>query len=101
MVNYKVNNMLSVMYLHMSEFAFFRFRSHNMLTKEEEEHKEEIVQLTEEVLQAKGIQCDASISKIPEEELKEILEKVRELRKKKKKKQEAAIQEEGYIYKGR
>ncbi len=66
----------------MSEFAFFRFRSHNMLTKEEEEHKEEIVQLTEEVLQAKGIQCDASISKIPEEELKEILEKVRELRKK-------------------
>ena len=55
-----------------------------MLTKEEEEHKEEIVQLTEDVLQAKGIQCDASISKIPEEELKEILEKVRELRKKKK-----------------
>jgi hypothetical protein len=85
----------------MSEFAFFRFRSNNMLTKEEEEHKEEVVQLTEEVLQAKGIQCDASISKITEEELKEILEKVRELRKKKKKKQEAAIQEEGYIYKGR
>jgi hypothetical protein len=88
----------------MSEFAFFRFRSHNMLTKEEEEHKEEIVQLTEEILQAKGIQCDASISKIPEEELKEILEKVREIRKKKKKKQsstEAANQEEGYAYKGR
>ena len=43
-----------------------------MLTQEEEEHKEEIIQLTEEVLQAKGIQCDASISKIPEEELIEI-----------------------------
>ena len=88
----------------MSEFAFFRFRSHNMLTKEEAEHKEEIVQLTEEVLQAKGIQCDASISKITEQELKEILEKVRELRKKKKKKQsstESANQDEGYIYKGR
>jgi hypothetical protein len=84
----------------MSEFAFFRFRSHNMLTKEEEQHKEEIVQLTEEVLQAKGIQCDARISKIPEEELREILEKVRGLRKKKKK-QEAAKQEEGYAYKGR
>ena len=84
----------------MSEFAFFRFRSHNMLTKEEEEHKEEIVQLTEEVLQAKDIQCDARISKIPEEELREILEKVRGLRKKKKK-QEAAKQEEGYAYKGR
>ena len=85
----------------MSEFAFFRFRSNNMLTKEEEEHKEEVVQLTEEVLQAKGIQCDARISKIPEEELREILEKVRGLRKKKKKKQEAAKQEEGYLYKGR
>ena len=55
-------------------------------------------------MQAKGIQCDASISKIPEQELKEILEKVRELRKKKKKKQsstESARQDEGYIYKGR
>ena len=29
----------------MSEFAFFRFGSHNMLTKEEREHKEEIIQL--------------------------------------------------------
>ena len=85
----------------MSEFAFFRFRSLNMLTKVEEEHKEEIVQLTEDVLQAKGIQCDARISKIPEEELREILEKVRGLRKKKKKKQEAAKEEEGYAYKGR
>ena len=85
----------------MSEFAFFRFRSHNMLTKEEEEHKEEIVQLTEEVLQAKGIECDASISKISEDDLKEILVKVRELRMKKRKKQEAAKQEEGYLYKGR
>jgi hypothetical protein len=88
----------------MSEFAFFRFRSHNMLTREEEAHKEEIVQLTENVLQAKGIQCDASISKISEDELKEILVKVRELRKKKKKKQssiEAAKQEEGHVYKGR
>ena len=74
---------------------------HNMLTKEEEEHKEEIVQLTEEVLQAKGIECDASISKISEDDLKEILVKVRELRKKKRKKQEAAKQEEGYLYKGR
>jgi hypothetical protein len=71
-----------------------------MLTKEEEEHKEEIVQIMEDVLQAKGIQRDALISKIPEEELREILERVRGLRKKKKK-QEAAKQEEGYAYKGR
>jgi hypothetical protein len=83
----------------MSEFAFFRFRSHNMLTKEEEEHKKEIVQLTEDVLQAKGIECDAGISKISEDELKEILAKVRELRKKKKK-QEAAKQGEGLPIQG-
>src|SRR5438128_6509397 len=96
-----INLLSNVPRLWGCEFAFFRFGSNKMLTKEEEEHKEKIVQLTEEVLQAKGIQCDASISKIPEEELREILERVRELRKKKKKKQEAAIQEEGYIYKGR
>ncbi|MFZ0510501.1 MAG: hypothetical protein WAM14_02745 [Candidatus Nitrosopolaris sp.] len=84
----------------MSEFAFFRFRSHNMLTKEEEDHKEEVIQLTEEVLQAKGIECDARISKIPEEELREILGKVRELRKKKKKQSgtEVLKEEEGNIY---
>ncbi|HYT02343.1 MAG TPA: hypothetical protein VEL70_05490 [Candidatus Acidoferrum sp.] len=84
----------------MSEFAFFRFRSNNMLTKEEEEHKEEIMLLTEEVLQAKGIQCDARISKIPEQELIEILEKVRELRRKKKKREsgtEILKEEDVYI----
>ena len=83
----------------MSEFAFFRFRSNNMLTEEEEEHKEEVVELTEDVLQAKGIQCDASISKIPEEELREILEKVRELRRKKKKQPgtEVLKEEEAYL----
>ena len=84
----------------MSEFAFFRFRSNNMLTKEEEEHKEEILLLTEEVLQAKGIQCDARISKIPEQELIEILEKVRELRRKKKKREsgtEILKEEDVYI----
>lgn len=73
--------------LYMSEFAFFRFKSNNMLTKEEEEHKEEIIRLTEEVLEAKGMQCDARISRIPEQELIDILEKVRELRRKKKKRE--------------
>ena len=34
----------------------------NLLTKEEEEHKEEIIQITEEVLHAKGIKCDARLS---------------------------------------
>ena len=72
-----------------------------MLTEEEKEHKEEILQLTEEILQAKGIQCDTSISKIPEAELIEILEKVRELRRRKKKKQsgtEDIKEEDVYIH---
>jgi ribosomal protein S13 len=68
----------------MSEFAFFRFVSYNMLTKEENEHKNEIIELTEQVLDAKGIECDSRIAKISEEQLKEILEEVRLRRKKKK-----------------
>jgi hypothetical protein len=68
----------------MSEFAFFRFMSTNMLTLEEQQHKDEIVSLTEQVLTAKGIECDSKISKISEEQLREILEQVRRLRKKKK-----------------
>jgi hypothetical protein len=57
-----------------------------MLTREEEEHKDEIVAFTEEVLQAKGIECDFKISKMSEEQLREILEEVRQVRKKKKSK---------------
>jgi len=68
----------------MSEFAFFRFKSNNMLTKEEEQHKDEIIKVTEEVLDAQGIECDARIAKISEDQLKEILEEVRRLRKKRK-----------------
>jgi hypothetical protein len=97
----KVNSKLLAMYLAMSDFAFFRFMSNNILTEEEKEHKEEIIQLTEEILQAKGIQCDASISKIPAAELIEILEKVRELRRRKKKKQsgtEVIKEEDVYIH---
>ena len=67
----------------MSEFACFRFMSNNMLTIGEQQHKDEIVTLTEQVLDAKGIECD---SKISEEQLSEILEGVRRLRKGKKKK---------------
>ena len=67
----------------MSEFAYFRFRSLNMLSIEEEQHKDEIIKLTE-VLDAKGIECDTKISKISEELLREILEQVRKLRSKRK-----------------
>ena len=68
----------------MSEFAFFRFRSMNMLTEEEERDKEEIISLTEQVLDSKGIECDARIAKVSEEQLREILEEVRRLRRKRK-----------------
>lgn len=79
----------------MSEFAYFRFMSNNMLTVEEQQHKDEIITLTEQVLDAKGIECDSKISKISEEQLREILEGVRRLRKRKKKKKKKKIEEEG------
>jgi hypothetical protein len=67
----------------MSEFAFFRFMSNSMLNLEEQQHKDEIIASTEDVLKAKGIDCDSKISKMSEEQLKEILEEVRKLRRKK------------------
>ena len=69
----------------MSEFAFFRFKSANMLTDDEERDKEEFIRLTEQLLDLKGIECDAKIAKISEDQLREILEEVRRLRRKKKK----------------
>ncbi|MGH9990612.1 MAG: hypothetical protein ACREAS_09270 [Nitrososphaera sp.] len=63
-----------------------------MLTIEEQQHKDEIITLTEQVLDAKGIECDSKISKISEEQLSEILEGVRRLRKRKKKNK---IEEDG------
>ena len=69
----------------MSEFAYFRFVSNNMLTVEEQQHKDEVITLTEQVLDAQRIECDSKISKISEEQLREILEGVRILRKTKKK----------------
>jgi hypothetical protein len=61
----------------LSDFAFMRFMSNNMLTTEESQHKDEIIDLTEQVLHAKGIECDQRISKLSEEKLREILEEVR------------------------
>ena len=56
-----------------------------MLTTEESQHKDEIVDLTEQVLYAKGLECDEKISKLSEEKLREILEEVRKLRSRRKK----------------
>jgi hypothetical protein len=46
-----------------------------MLTPEEERHKQEIIDFTEGVLDARGLECDAKILKISEEKLQEILDK--------------------------
>jgi hypothetical protein len=50
--------------------------TNNMLTIEEQQHKDEIITFTEEVLDAKGIECDSKISKMSEEQLKDIFEEV-------------------------
>jgi hypothetical protein len=70
----------------MSEFAFFRFLSNDLLTEEEKapENKQEIVNTVEEVEKAEGIDYDKVVSKMSEDELKELLEKVRNIRRKKK-----------------
>jgi hypothetical protein len=69
----------------LSDFAFIRFMSNNLLTQEERQHKDEIINLTEQVLDAKGLECDERISKLSEEKLREILEEVRKLRNRRKK----------------
>ena len=46
-----------------------------------EQHKDEIITLTEQVIDAKGIECDSKISKISEEQLSEILEGVKDFEK--------------------
>ena len=67
----------------MSEFAFFRFLSMNLLTEEEKTSKPEIISLTEQVLDAEGIECDSKIAKLPEEKIKKILTEVRKRRRRK------------------
>ena len=78
----------------LSDFAFMRFVSNNMLTTEESQHKDEIVNLTEQVLDAKGLECDQRISKLSEEKLREILEEVRKLRNRRKKRMGDDLREE-------
>ena len=81
----------------MSEFAFFRFISNDWLTETEKKSKDEMIQITEEVLESKGIECDARISKLSEEQLKEILDEVRNRIKKKKKKSDITIDSESEL----
>ncbi len=54
--------------------------SNNLLTQGERQHKDEIINLTEQVLDANGLECYERISKLSEEKIMEILEEVRKLR---------------------
>jgi hypothetical protein len=69
--------------------------SNNMLTREESQHKDEIIDLTEQVLDAKGLKCDQRISKLSEEKLREILEEVRKLRRRRKRIDDNLTEEQG------
>jgi ribosomal protein S13 len=66
-----------------------------MLTSEESQYKDEIVNLTDQVLDAKGLECDERISKLSEEKLREILEEVRKPRNRRKKIDDDLGKEEG------
>ena len=50
-----------------------------MLTTEEGQHQDEIIDLTEQVLDIKGLECDERISKLSEEKSREILEEVKKV----------------------
>ena len=54
----------------------------NLLTQEEKVNKSEMISITEEVLDAKGIECDAKIAKVSEETIREVLNEVRKRRRK-------------------
>jgi ElaB/YqjD/DUF883 family membrane-anchored ribosome-binding protein len=72
----------------MSDLAYQRFMASYMLTPEEQlpDNQQEMIDYTEDVLQARGIECDKRISEMSEEQIKDILEEVRWLREKGKKK---------------
>ena len=72
----------------MSERAYNRFMARYMFTPEESlpQNKQEIIDYTEDVLDARGIECDDRIEKMSDEQLKDVLGEVRRLRAKKKQK---------------
>src|ERR687885_1706440 len=82
--------------MRMSDLACQRFMASYMLTTEEQlpQNRQEIIDYTEDVLQAKGIECDKRIAELSEEQVKEILEEVRKLREKGKKNRKKRQQEQ-------
>ena len=65
----------------------------NLLTQEEKDNKAEVISVTEEVLDAKGMECDSKIAKVSEETIRQILNEVRK-RRLKRATQDNAIEEE-------
>ena len=64
----------------MSILAYNRFLNRRMLTGEEQQHRDEMVTVIEQVLQAQGKECDEKIGRMPEDELVELLATTRMLR---------------------
>ena len=54
----------------------------NLLTQEEKDNKDDMISVTEDVLDAQGIECDAKIAKVSEETIRKILIEVRKRRRK-------------------
>lgn len=54
----------------------------NLLTQEEKDNKAEVISVTEEVLDAQGMECDSKIAKVSEETIRQILIEVRKRRRK-------------------
>ena len=54
----------------------------NLLTQEEKDNKAEVISVTEEVLDAQGMECDSKIAKVSEETIRQILNEVRKRRRK-------------------
>lgn len=65
----------------------------NLLTQEEKDNKAEVISVTEEVLDAQGMECDSTIAKVSEETIRQILNEVRK-RRRKRATQDNAIEEE-------
>jgi ElaB/YqjD/DUF883 family membrane-anchored ribosome-binding protein len=80
----------------MSDLVYQRFLASYMLTPEEQlpENRQDIIDTTEDVLQAHGVECDNRIKDLPKEKLQEILEEVRRLIQKKKARRNQRQQEE-------
>ena len=67
----------------MSDFAFFRFASLNMLTEEEITHKNKFLKITEQVLDAEGMNVIQGFRKFLKDQLARSLKKLGKLEKRK------------------